>query len=140
MLRFRHRHLGNIHEFLLFSTKSFLFTNLREEKIELKVSMDSSSFPILRFWLSRVVLASKTVILLPILSINLLTRLALSRIFGKLFSKELRFSKTSSKVTSVLTTWIGGTPTKLSIKVHASRAGVPENYLLQEYQERTYTK
>jgi hypothetical protein len=64
-------------------------------------------------------------ILLPILSIDSLTWLALSRIFGKKNYKELSFSKTSFKVTSVLTTWIGGTPSKLSIKVHASRAGVP---------------
>jgi hypothetical protein len=71
------------------------------------------------------VLASKTVILLPILSIDSLNRLAFLRIFGKLFSKELSFYKTSFKVISVLTTRIGGTPTKLSIKVHASRAGVP---------------
>jgi hypothetical protein len=65
------------------------------------------------------------VILLPILSIDSLTWLALSRIFGKLFSKELSFYKTSSKVISVLRTLTGGTPTKLSIKVHASKAGVP---------------
>jgi hypothetical protein len=79
------------------------------------------------------------VILLPILSINSLIRVALSRIFYKLFSKELRFSKTSSKVTSFLTTCIGGNPTKLSIKVHASRAGVPRKLPLQEYQEHTYS-
>jgi hypothetical protein len=64
------------------------------------------------------------VILLPILSIDSLTWLALSRRFGKLFSKELSFSITSSKVISVLTTLIGGTHI-LSIKVHASKAGVP---------------
>jgi hypothetical protein len=32
-----------------FPTKAFSFLNLIEEKIELKVSIDSSSFPILRF-------------------------------------------------------------------------------------------
>jgi hypothetical protein len=69
------------------------------------------------------VLASKAVILLPILSIDSLNWLVLSRRFGKLFSKELSFYITSSKVISVLTTWIGGTPTKISIKVHASKAG-----------------
>jgi hypothetical protein len=37
------------------------------------------------------VLASKTVILLPILSIDSLTWQALSRRFGKLFSRELSF-------------------------------------------------
>jgi hypothetical protein len=46
---FWYRHLGNIHKFLLFSNKSFLLLNLREEKIELKVSIDSSNLPILRF-------------------------------------------------------------------------------------------
>jgi hypothetical protein len=79
------------------------------------------------------------VILLPILSIDSLTWLALSRIFGKLFSKELSFSKISSKVTSVLTTWIGGTPTKLSIKVHASREGVPGKLPPARVSRRTYS-
>jgi hypothetical protein len=32
-------------------------------------------------------------------------------------------------VISVLTTLIGGTPTKLLIKLHASKAGAPKNYL-----------
>jgi hypothetical protein len=71
------------------------------------------------------VLASKIVILLLILSIDSLIWLALSRKFGKLFSRELSFSINFSKVISVLTTLIGGTPTKLSIKVHASKEGVP---------------
>jgi hypothetical protein len=68
------------------------------------------------------------VILLSILSIDSLTSLALSRIFGKLFSRELNFFITSSKVISVLTTLIGGIPTKLSItiKLHASKAGAPK--------------
>jgi hypothetical protein len=41
--------LGTYINFCSFPPKAFYFLNLREEKIELKVSMDSSSFPILRF-------------------------------------------------------------------------------------------
>jgi hypothetical protein len=41
--------LGSYMNFCSFPTKAFSFLNLREEKIQLKVSMDSSSFPILRF-------------------------------------------------------------------------------------------
>jgi hypothetical protein len=41
--------LGTYMNFCSFLTKAFSFLNLREEKIELKVSMDSSSLPILRF-------------------------------------------------------------------------------------------
>jgi hypothetical protein len=41
--------LGTYINFCSFPTKTFSFLNLREEKIELKVSMDSYSFPILRF-------------------------------------------------------------------------------------------
>jgi hypothetical protein len=126
MLRFGTDTLGTYINFCSFPTKAFSFLNLREEKIKLKVSIDSSSLPILRFCLSWTVLASKTLILLLILSINSLTWLALSRRFGKLFSRELSFSITSSKVISVLTKLIGSTPTKLSIKVHPSKAGVPK--------------
>jgi hypothetical protein len=71
-------------------------------------------------------LASKTVILLLMLSIDSLTWLVLSRRFSKIFSKEFSFFITSSKVISVLTTLIGGTLTKLSIKLHASKGGVPK--------------
>jgi hypothetical protein len=41
--------LGTYINFCSFPTKAFSFLNLREEKIELKVSIDSSSLPILRF-------------------------------------------------------------------------------------------
>jgi hypothetical protein len=41
--------LGTYINFCSFSTKALSFLNLREEKIELKVSIDSSSLPILRF-------------------------------------------------------------------------------------------
>jgi hypothetical protein len=41
--------LGTYINFYSFPTKAFSFSNLREEKIELKVSIDSSSLPILRF-------------------------------------------------------------------------------------------
>jgi hypothetical protein len=41
--------LGTYINFCSFPIKVFSFLNLREDKIELKVSMDSSSFPILRF-------------------------------------------------------------------------------------------
>jgi hypothetical protein len=41
--------LGTYINFCSFPTKDFSFLNLREEKIELKVSIDSSSLPILRF-------------------------------------------------------------------------------------------
>jgi hypothetical protein len=41
--------LGTYIKFCSFPTKAFSFLNLREEKIELKVSIDSSSLPILRF-------------------------------------------------------------------------------------------
>jgi hypothetical protein len=41
--------LGIYINFCSFQPKAFSFLNLREEKIEHKVSMDSSSFPILRF-------------------------------------------------------------------------------------------
>jgi hypothetical protein len=41
--------LGTSINFCSFPTKAFSFLNLREEKIELKVSIDSSSLPILRF-------------------------------------------------------------------------------------------
>jgi hypothetical protein len=41
--------LGIYINFCSFPTKAFSFLNLREEKIELKVSIDSSSLPILRF-------------------------------------------------------------------------------------------
>jgi hypothetical protein len=41
--------LGTYINFCSFPTKAFPFLNLREEKIELKVSIDSSSLPILRF-------------------------------------------------------------------------------------------
>jgi hypothetical protein len=41
--------LGTYISFCSFSTKAFSFLNLREEKIELKVSIDYSSLPILRF-------------------------------------------------------------------------------------------
>jgi hypothetical protein len=41
--------LGTYIIFYSFPTKDFSFLNLREEKIELKVSIDSSNLPILRF-------------------------------------------------------------------------------------------
>jgi hypothetical protein len=41
--------LGKYINFCYFPTKVFSFLNLREEKIELKVSIDSSNLPILRF-------------------------------------------------------------------------------------------
>jgi hypothetical protein len=41
--------LGTYISFYFFPTKAFSFLNLREEKIELKVSIDSSNLPILRF-------------------------------------------------------------------------------------------
>jgi hypothetical protein len=41
--------LGTYINLCSFPTKVFSFLNLREEKIELKVSIDSSSLPILRF-------------------------------------------------------------------------------------------
>jgi hypothetical protein len=41
--------LGTYINVCSFPTKSFSFLNLREEKIELKVSIDSSNLPILRF-------------------------------------------------------------------------------------------
>jgi hypothetical protein len=41
--------LGTYINFCSFPTKAFSFLNLREEKIELKVSIDSSNLPILRF-------------------------------------------------------------------------------------------
>jgi hypothetical protein len=41
--------LGTYINFCSIPTKAFSFLNLREEKIELKVSIDSSSLPILRF-------------------------------------------------------------------------------------------
>jgi hypothetical protein len=41
--------LGTYIIFCSFSTKAFSLLNLREDKIELKVSIDSSSLPILRF-------------------------------------------------------------------------------------------
>jgi hypothetical protein len=41
--------LGTYINFCSFPTKAFSFLNLREEKIELKVSIDFSSLPILRF-------------------------------------------------------------------------------------------
>jgi hypothetical protein len=41
--------LGTYINFCSFPTKAFSFLNLREEKIELKVYIDSSSLPILRF-------------------------------------------------------------------------------------------
>jgi hypothetical protein len=41
--------LGTYINFCSFPTKAFSFLNLREEKIKLKVSIDSSSLPILRF-------------------------------------------------------------------------------------------
>jgi hypothetical protein len=41
--------LGTYIDFCSFPTKAFSFLNLREEKIELKVSIDSYSLPILRF-------------------------------------------------------------------------------------------
>jgi hypothetical protein len=41
--------LGTYINFCSFPPKAFSFLNFREEKIEIKVSMDSSSFPILRF-------------------------------------------------------------------------------------------
>jgi hypothetical protein len=41
--------LGIYINFCSFPTKAFSFLNLREEKIELKVSIDSSNLPILRF-------------------------------------------------------------------------------------------
>jgi hypothetical protein len=41
--------LGTYIKFCSFPTKAFSFLNLREEKIELKVSIDSSSLPILKF-------------------------------------------------------------------------------------------
>jgi hypothetical protein len=41
--------LGTYINFCSFPTKVFSFLNLRDEKIELKVSIDSSSLPILRF-------------------------------------------------------------------------------------------
>jgi hypothetical protein len=41
--------LGTYNFFCSFPTKAFSFLNLREEKIELKVSIDSSNLPILRF-------------------------------------------------------------------------------------------
>jgi hypothetical protein len=41
--------LGTYINFCSFPPKAFSLLNLREEKIELKVSMDSSIFPILRF-------------------------------------------------------------------------------------------
>jgi hypothetical protein len=41
--------LGTYINFCSFPTTAFSFLNLREEKIELKVSIDSSSLPILRF-------------------------------------------------------------------------------------------
>jgi hypothetical protein len=41
--------LGTYINFFYFPTKAFSFLNLREEKIELKVSIDSSNLPILRF-------------------------------------------------------------------------------------------
>jgi hypothetical protein len=41
--------LGTYINFCCFPTKAFSFLNLREEKIELKVSIDSSTLPILRF-------------------------------------------------------------------------------------------
>jgi hypothetical protein len=40
---------GTYIHFCSFPTKAFSFLNLREEKIELKVSIDSSNLPILRF-------------------------------------------------------------------------------------------
>jgi hypothetical protein len=41
--------LGTYINFCYFTIKAFSFLNLREEKIELKVSIDSSNLPILRF-------------------------------------------------------------------------------------------
>jgi hypothetical protein len=41
--------LGTYMNFCSFPTKALSFLNLREEKIELKVSIDSSNLPILRF-------------------------------------------------------------------------------------------
>jgi hypothetical protein len=41
--------LGTYINFCSFPTKAFSFLNLREEKIELRVSIDSSNLPILRF-------------------------------------------------------------------------------------------
>jgi hypothetical protein len=41
--------LGTYINFCSFPTKAFSFLNLREEKIELKVSINSSNVPILRF-------------------------------------------------------------------------------------------
>jgi hypothetical protein len=41
--------LGTYIIFCYFPTKAFSFLNLREEKIELRVSIDSSNLPILRF-------------------------------------------------------------------------------------------
>jgi hypothetical protein len=41
--------LGTYINFCSFPTEAFSLLNLREEKIELKVSIDSSSLPILRF-------------------------------------------------------------------------------------------
>jgi hypothetical protein len=41
--------LGTYINFCSFITKAFSFLNLREEKIELSVSIDSSNLPILRF-------------------------------------------------------------------------------------------
>jgi hypothetical protein len=41
--------LGTYINFCSFPTKAFSFLNLREEKVELKVFIDSSNLPILRF-------------------------------------------------------------------------------------------
>jgi hypothetical protein len=41
--------LGTYINFCYFPTKAFPFLNLREEKIKLRVSIDSSNLPILRF-------------------------------------------------------------------------------------------
>src|SRR4051812_45198804 len=104
------RRLGTYMKFCSFPTKAFSFLNPRDEKVELKVSMASSSLPILEFLLSWVLLASKTVILLLIISIDSLIWLVLSKKFGKVFSRELSLSTTSPKVISVLATLVGHIP------------------------------